>query len=116
MNKVFSGKSGEEFLTEVYGDSTGGPNLSLVAYTEQHDSLVNLGWDVIKKCKDPLIVAAHELVILIRENKKLEEELDAKEEALCDELSRAFFEVYGIKVNVFNNYYDYVFDYDYYYR
>ncbi len=113
--KVFNGKSGDEFLTEVYGNSIGG-NKSLVAYADQRNSLVNLGWDAIKKCKDPIIVAAHELVILMRENKRLEAELDTKEEALRDELSRAFFEVYGTRVNVFNDYGDYVFDYDYYWK
>jgi hypothetical protein len=77
---------------------------------------VSSDWDAVKNSEDQIVVAAHVLVILMRENKKREEELDAKEEALCDDLSRAFSEVYGTKVNVLNEHGDYVFDYDYYWK
>ena len=61
---------------------------------------MNLGWNAIQNSEDPAIIAARELVSLIRENKKIGEELDAKEEVLSTELGLAFYEAYGIKVRV----------------
>ncbi len=100
FSKVFCGRGGKEFLEAVYGDEKGNPISSLVAYAEQRDSIVNLGWNAIQNNEDPAIIAARELVILMRENKKLGEELNAMEEVLCAELGRAFYEAYGIRVYV----------------
>ena len=104
FSKVLRGKSGEEFLEAVVGESTaghsGGPKLrSLVYYPEQREALVKSGWKAIQDSEDPAIVAARELVILIRKNKKLGDELDAKEEALRAEIGHALFACYGTKVS-----------------
>lgn len=110
LTKVFNGKSGEEFITEVYGDGSVAPFISLAGYSEKRDSLVSLGWAAIQKCKDPIIVAARELVILMDNNKKIKEELDAKDVAIRSEMERAYFEVYGIRVKIINDDFDFDFD------
>lgn len=104
FSKVLGGKSGGEFLEAVIGDGAaghqGGPKLrSLVYYPEQREALVKSGWKAIQDCEDPAIVAARELVILMRKNEKLGDELDAKEEALGAEIGRALFACYGTKVS-----------------
>ncbi len=104
FSKVLGGMSGEEFLEAVVGESNaghrGGPKLrSLVYYPEQSRALVKSGWRGIQESEDPAIVAARELVILMRRNEKLSEELDAKEEALGAEIGRALFACYGTTVS-----------------
>jgi hypothetical protein len=97
FSKVLGGRSGEEFLDAVHQDETGKIQ-TLVYYPEQRDALVKSGWKAIQDSEDPAIVAARELVILMRRNEELGEELDAKEEALGAEMARALFACYGTNV------------------
>ena len=69
-----------------------------VRYTGR-EALVESSWKAIQDNEDPAIVAARELVILMREDEKLGKELDAKEEALHAEMGRALFACYGNKVS-----------------
>ena len=91
-------------MEAVVGESTaghsGGPKLrSLVYYPEQREALVKSGWKAIQDSEDPAIVAARELVILMRKHEKPGDELDAKEEALSTEMGRALFACYGTEVS-----------------
>jgi len=71
---------------------------SWLGYAEQRDALIKSGWKAIQNSEDPAIVAARELVILMRKNEKLGDELDAKEEALGAELGQALLACYGTNV------------------
>ncbi len=89
FTKVLDGKSPEEFLEAM----------APLKYEELRDSLVKLGWKAIQESEEPAIVAARELVMLMRQHEKLGEELDAKEEALGAEMARALIACYGTKVS-----------------
>ena len=115
LTKVFMGQNGDEFLAEVYRDGQDLPYISFVGYSEKRDSLVSLGWDAVKNSKDPVIVAARELIILMRESKKLQEKLTAEDAGIRSEMERAFFEVYGRRVKIINDNFYYDFDLDRYY-
>ena len=91
FSKVLGGKNGGEFLAGLRG--------SVVGSAEQRDALVKSGWKAIQESKDPAIVAARELVTLMRKNEKKGEELDAKDEALGAEIGKALFACYGTKVS-----------------
>ena len=98
--KVLRGNSGEEFLEAVIGPRNaghrGGPKLrSLVYYPEKVNAVIKSGWEGIKESEDPAIVAARELVVLMRNNETITKELIAKEEALGAEMGRAFLACYG---------------------
>ncbi len=94
FTKVFGGKSPEEFSDELERRSP-----SWLGYPEPREALVESGWKAIQESEDPVVVAARELVPLIRKNEKLGAELDATEEALGAELGRALLECYGTKVS-----------------
>ena len=100
FSKVLGGRSGKEFLEAVIGPGNaghrGGPQVrTLVHYPEQREALFESGWKGIQECEDPAIVAARELVPLMRMNKKISEELNVKEEALGIEIGRALLACYG---------------------
>ncbi len=103
FTKVLGGRSGEAFLEAVIGPGNaghlGGPKIrTLVHYPEQRIALIESGWKAIKESEDPAIVAARELVLLIRQNEELDDVLDAREEALGAELGRALLAGYGTEV------------------
>ncbi len=110
ISKALGGKSGGEFLNAIYGDSrfiSGSPESamtdsgfrSLAAYAGKRDALVKSGWKAIQASEDPAIVFARELVILMRENKKVGDDLIATEEALGAEIGRALLDCYGTNVS-----------------
>ncbi len=97
FSKVLGGKSGEEFLDAIDPPASR-RSPSWIGYPEQREALVKSGWKGIKESEHPAIVAARELVILMRKHEELGKELDAKEEALGAEMGRALFACYGTKV------------------
>ena len=94
FSKVLAGKSAEEFM-DVLWPPQSRRSPSWLGYAEQRDALIKSGWKAIQDSEDPAIVAARELVILMRKNEKLGDELDAKEEALGAELGQALLACYG---------------------
>lgn len=97
LTKVLGGRSPKEFLNLMMPLESGRSS-SWLGYPQRRDALVKAGWKTIQASEDPTIVAARELVTLMRENDKLGEELDAKEEALRAELGRALLACYGTSV------------------
>jgi hypothetical protein len=88
FSKVLGGKSAEgwpsrlpEYLDAMEGEQARRSS-SWLGYPEPRKTLVKSGWKAIQKSDDPVIVAARELVTLMRKHEKLGDELDAKEEAL----------------------------------
>lgn len=98
FTKVLGGRTPEEFVDAMEGEQARrSPNW--LGYVEPRKGLVNADWQAIRESEDPVVVAARELIVLMRQNKKLGDELDAKEEALGAEMARAWFECYGTKVS-----------------
>jgi hypothetical protein len=97
FSKVLGGKSAEEFF-DVLAPPRSRRSPSWLGYAEQRDALIKSGWKAIQDSEDPANVAARELVILMRKNEKLGDELDAKEEALGAELGQALLACYGTNV------------------
>lgn len=94
--------SDDPFIKQVLGDKNPEEFLEAIAplkYEDLRDSLVESGWKAIQKAEEPAIVAARELVVLMRKHEKLGDELDAKEEALGAEMARALFACYGTEVS-----------------
>ncbi len=98
FTKVLGGKSAEEFY-DLMESKQARSTPSWIGYAKQRDALVKSGWEAIQKSEDPVVVAARELVILMRKNKKLGEALDAKEEALGAGIGRALLACYGTNVS-----------------
>lgn len=89
LTKVLDGRSPDEFWEAM----------APLKYEERRDSLANAGWKAIQESEEPAIVAARELVILMRQHDKRREELDAKEEGLGAEMARAMIACYGTEVS-----------------
>ncbi len=98
FTKVLGGKSTVEFWDAMSGKNVRRSS-NWLGYSEARDALIKAGWKAIQNSEEPAIVAARELVILIRKNEKLGAELDAKEEALGAEMARALFACYGSNVS-----------------
>jgi hypothetical protein len=94
FTKVLAGKSVDELTAALETDTPG-----WLGHPEQRDALVKAGWGAIQKSKDSVVIAARELVVLMRKNEQLGKELDAKEEALGAELGRALLACYGADVS-----------------
>lgn len=97
FTKVLGGRNAQEFHDAVAGGQGQSPNW--FGDPEPREALVNAGWTAIQDSDDPVIVAARELVPLMRKNAKLGAELDAREAALSAEMARALFECYGTNVS-----------------
>ncbi|MBT8208505.1 MAG: S46 family peptidase, partial [Acidimicrobiia bacterium] len=89
FTKVLGGRNAHEFEDAVAGGQGQSPNW--FGDPEPREALVNAGWTAIQESADPVIVAARELVPLMRENARLGAELDAREAALGAEMARALF-------------------------
>ena len=94
FTKVLDGKSIDAFGVVMMQDTP-----SWLGHPEQRDALVRSGWEGIQASEDPMVIAARELAILMREHERLGEELDAEEEALGAELGRAYLATYGTRVS-----------------
>jgi hypothetical protein len=101
FSRVFGGRNGTVFLEAIYGPENSDRITSLVAYTAQRDSIMHLGWNAIQTSTDPALAAARELVLLMRENEHLGLALETKEQALRDELGKAYMELFGKEVTVY---------------
>ena len=99
FTKVLAGKSGAEFHDAFLEGEQARRSPSWLGHPQQRDALVKSGWESIQKSEDPVVVAARELVMLMRENERLGEQLDAKEEALGAEIGRALLASYGTHVS-----------------
>ncbi len=98
FTKVLGGRSPEEFVGAMEGEqSRRSPNW--IGYPEAREALVHSGWKAIQESEEPAIVAARELVILMRKNEKLGAEIDAKEQALGAEMAHALLACYGAMVS-----------------
>ncbi len=98
FSKVLGGKSGEEFVDAI--DPPESRRLpSWIGYPEQREALVKSGWKAIQESEETTIVAARELIILIRKHEKIGEELIATKEALGAKVGRALLACYGTKVS-----------------
>lgn len=97
FTKVLGGRNAQEFHHAVAGGQRQSPNW--FGDPEPREAIVNAGWTAIQDSVDPVIVAARELVPLMRKNAKLGAELDAREAVLGAEMARALFECYGTKVS-----------------
>ena len=106
ISTVLSGEEGGEFIKAVYADgrfvaghadSADSEKIeaSVVMKPEQRRALISSGWEGIQQSQDPAIVAARNFVALMRKHKERISELEAKEEALEIELSKAMFDCYG---------------------
>ncbi len=89
FTKVLDGKSPDEFFEAM----------EPLMHEELRDSLVESGWKAIQESEEPAIVAARELVLLMRQHESRSEELDAKEEALNADMARALIACYGTDVS-----------------
>ncbi len=98
FSKVLGGKSPAEFQ-DVLVPPESRRTPSWLGYPETRDALVKSGWKGIQDSEDPAIAAARELVILMRQNEKLGELLDAQEEAFGAEIGRALLACYGTNVS-----------------
>lgn len=97
FTNVLGGRSPEEFLEAMEGErARSSPDWP--GYPESREALVAGGWQAIQDSEDPVIVAARELVVSMRQNEKLVAELDAKEEALGAEIALALSACYGTEV------------------
>lgn len=112
FTQVLDGASGEEFLTRVYGSGLRNTTASKIIHEEHRELLLNQGWEVMRLSNDPVIVAARQLVTLIRENENLTEELNKKENEILNKINEAFYKVNGVIVTFYGNHYDRVYNYD----
>lgn len=97
FTNVLGGRSAEEFLEATAGEQARSSR-DWPGYPESREALVAAGWQGVRDSELPVIVAARELVILMRENERLGAELDAKDAALDAELARALFACYGREI------------------
>ncbi len=98
FTKVLGGNSAKEFFDAMEGKEARS-STNWLGYVGPREALVKSGWKAIQENEDPVVVAARELVILIRKNEQLGAELDAKEAALSAELGRALLACYGTEVS-----------------
>lgn len=94
FTNVLGGRSAQEFMEAVEGEQARGSR-DWPGHPESRDALVSAGWQAVRDSENPVIVAARELVTLMRENEEIGAELDAKDAALGAELARALFACYG---------------------
>jgi hypothetical protein len=99
FSKVLGGKSADEFMEESMEGKQARRSPNWLGYSGPREALVKSGWKAIQNSEDPVVVAARELVILMRKNEKLGAELDANEEALSAEIGRALLSCYGTNVS-----------------
>ncbi|MEM7245484.1 MAG: S46 family peptidase [Acidobacteriota bacterium] len=95
FSKVLGGRSAQDFLKAVHETTDDGKLRTLVQDADRSRALVDSGWKAIRASEDPVIVAARELVVLMRANEKLGAELDARESALSAELGRVLLAHHG---------------------
>ena len=93
--KVLGGKSAQEFWDSVAPPH---PPRSWLGFAKPRADLIESGWEAIQTSDEPVMVAARELVALIRLREKRDRELEAKEAALGAELGRARIACYGERV------------------
>ncbi|MEM7104818.1 MAG: S46 family peptidase [Bacteroidota bacterium] len=96
----------DPYMTKVLGDLSPKGFVEILeersstwlGHSGNRDALIELGWKGILESKDPLVIAARELVVLMRENEQLGGWLEAKEEALGLKMAQAMFACYGANI------------------
>ncbi|MGB0717181.1 MAG: S46 family peptidase, partial [Phycisphaerae bacterium] len=98
LTKVLAGQSAAEYWNATSGDQSWNDE-NWLGYPEPRMSLVESGWNGIKKSKDPIVIAARELATLMRKNEELSLRLDSEEQSLKTELAHALLSCYGDEIS-----------------